>query len=143
MAKHGDEVHSITDAPQRHSEEQYARMMRYAYSQGIRMLCFILAAVTAIIWQSWWSMAFVVAAMILPYVAVVDANAGGDRYTRGRESDEVDPQARLTTGHQEPAEAPEWWEAEEQDGSEQASENGAAGTVIEGEIVRDDADGDR
>lgn len=118
-------------------------MLRYAYSQGIRMLCFILAAVIAIAWQSWWSMAFVVAAMILPYVAVVDANAGGDRYTRGRQADEVDPQARLSTGPEEPAEASPWWEPQEQADPSDDADPGAADTVIEGEIVSDDADGDR
>lgn len=122
-------------------------MLRYAYSQGIRMLCFILAAVIAIVWQSWWSMAFVAAAMILPYVAVVDANAGGDRYTRGRQADEVDPQARLSAGREEPtegpAEAPQWWETEEPAESAEEADSGSAGAVIEGEIVRDDADGDR
>ncbi len=118
-------------------------MLRYAYSQGIRMLCFILAAVIAIVWQSWWSMAFVAAAMILPYVAVVDANAGGDRYTRGREADEVDPQARLSTGREEPAEAPPWWEPQEDSEPTDGAGSGGADTVIEGEIIRDDADGDR
>lgn len=108
-------------------------MVRYALSQGIRMVCFILAGVTAMMWQSWWSIAFVAAAVVLPYVAVVDANAGGDRYTRGRESGEIDLQARLTTGAEEPEEPRQWWESED-------AGDGAHGgaTVIEGEIVGDE-----
>ncbi len=112
-------------------------MVRYAVSQGIRMVCFILAGVTALMWQSWWSMAFVAAAVVLPYVAVVDANAGGDRYTRGREAEEVDPQARLTTGAEEPEGPRQWWESEEPG---EGAQGGS--TVIEGEIVEDEDPGE-
>lgn len=136
MNKDGAEVYSITDAPQRHSEEQHARMVRYALSQGLRMVCFILAGVTAMAWQSWWSMIFVAAAVVLPYVAVVDANAGGDRYTRSREAEEVDPQLRLTTSVEMPSGKQQWWE-DDADGAPSDAE-----AVIEGEVVRDDdADG--
>lgn len=133
MNKDGAEVYSITDAPQRHSEEQHARMVRYALSQGLRMVCFILAGVTAMAWQSWWSMVFVAAAVVLPYVAVVDANAGGDRYTRSREAGEVDAQFRLTSSSAEkPSEEQQWWE----DDADDVRSDGEA--VIEGEVVRDD-----
>lgn len=126
-------VHSITDAPLKHSDEQRGRMIRYSVAMGMRIACFIAAAVVAVAFESPWALAFAAAAIVLPYVAVVDANAGGDRYTRGRESGEIDPQARLTTGAEGPEEPRQWWESED-------AGDGAHGgaTVIEGEIVGDE-----
>ncbi|RJN31220.1 DUF3099 domain-containing protein [Nesterenkonia natronophila] len=109
-------VHSITDAPLKHSVEQRARMVRYTVAMSIRIVCFILAAVVGVAWQSWWSIAFVVAAVVLPYIAVVDANAGGDRYMAQREAAGLERQNILSTGSEEPDEEPlQWWEDEDDD----------------------------
>lgn len=134
MDKETREVRSITDAPQRHSEEQHRRMLRYGLAMGLRMVCFVLAGITALVWETWWSLLFVAAAVVLPYVAVVDANAGGDRYLRGNEADS--PERLLSVGPEEPQSAPrpQWWE--EQD-AESTEDPPAEHDVIPGEVIRD------
>ena len=71
------EVFTITDAQRALSEEQTGRTRRYLISMSIRTVCFLLA----IFVPGWPKIVFAVAAFVLPYLAVVAANAG-------RESDE-------------------------------------------------------
>ncbi len=70
----------MTGLPTSLQDDQGERMRRYLVSMGIRTVCFILAVV-ALAWLHWtligWSL--VVAAAILPYVAVVMANAARSR----------------------------------------------------------------
>jgi hypothetical protein len=64
---------SITSASRPHSEDLRGRERRYVISMGVRTLCFLLALVFrehAVVWV------FLAAAVFLPYVAVVIANAG-------------------------------------------------------------------
>ncbi len=63
----------ITSAPRPHSEDLRGRERRYIISMGIRTLCFLLALVFREHWVVWF---FLAAAIFLPYVAVVIANAG-------------------------------------------------------------------
>lgn len=56
-------------------EDQRARTRRYLVSMAVRTVCFI----GAIIASGWLRWALVVAAVLLPYVAVVMANAGRKR----------------------------------------------------------------
>ena len=67
---------SVTGLPASLQDDQGERIRRYLVSMGIRTLCFILAVV-ALAGLHWtiigWT--FVVAAVILPYIAVVMANA--------------------------------------------------------------------
>ncbi len=72
-----DDVPSITSAAVPHTEELGARQRRYAISMGIRTVCFVLAVLAAT-WLRWLPLAMVlmVAAIVLPYVSVVLANAG-------------------------------------------------------------------
>jgi hypothetical protein len=78
MAK-GDpvEVFNITSAQRALSQEQAGRTRRYLVSMGIRTVC-LLAAVVVEGWPRW---ILVAGAVVLPYFAVVVANAG-------RENDE-------------------------------------------------------
>lgn len=78
MAK-GDpvEVFTITDAQRALSVEQTGRTRRYLISMGIRTAC-VLAAIVVPGWPRWFLIA---GAVVLPYLAVVVANAG-------RENDE-------------------------------------------------------
>jgi len=69
------EIHSITDAGVSLSQDQSKRTRRYLWSMGIRTACFLGAVVTPSPWR--WILA--VGALILPYVAVVMANAGQER----------------------------------------------------------------
>lgn len=78
MAK-GDpaEVFTITDAQRALSDEQAGRTRRYLISMGIRTAC-VIAAIFVPGWPRWFLIA---GAVVLPYLAVVVANAG-------RENDE-------------------------------------------------------
>jgi hypothetical protein len=69
------EVHRITAARRSHSDDLDARIGRYLLSMLVRTLCFVLVFVVAG-WERW---VFAVAAVLLPYVAVVFANAGRAR----------------------------------------------------------------
>jgi hypothetical protein len=68
-------VHSITSAGQAHSDDLDARIKRYLFSMAIRTGCVILVLVihSPIRWV------FAVLAIVLPYVAVVMANAADRR----------------------------------------------------------------
>jgi hypothetical protein len=64
---------SITSASRPHSEELRGRERRYVISMGIRTACLLLALVFRTHCVGW---VFMAAALFLPYVAVVIANAG-------------------------------------------------------------------
>jgi hypothetical protein len=65
----------ITTAPTSHHDDIVRRRRRYAISMAIRTVCFI-GAVVADGWLRWM---LVVAAFILPYVAVIMANTASPR----------------------------------------------------------------
>jgi peptidoglycan/LPS O-acetylase OafA/YrhL len=75
---HGDETPiRITTAASSRNADIAARQRRYLKAMGVRTLCFLVVAFLAIThagpgWLPW---IFVVAALVLPYVAVVMANA--------------------------------------------------------------------
>jgi Flp pilus assembly protein TadB len=64
-------VISVTSAQPGRSEDLDSRIARYAWMMSIRIVCFVLAVLT----PSPWRWIFIVAAVFLPYVAVVLANA--------------------------------------------------------------------
>ncbi len=76
MAK-GDPIYTITGAQRALSDEQSGRTQRYLISMGLRTACFI-AAIFVPGWPRW---VLIAGALVLPYLAVVVANAG-------RENDE-------------------------------------------------------
>lgn len=59
-------------------------MRRYALTMGIRMVCFLLMALIQPI--GWYTWVFGIAAAVLPYIAVVFANAGSDSIETQAES---------------------------------------------------------
>jgi hypothetical protein len=63
-------VISVTSAQPGRSEDLDGRIVRYAWMMSIRIVCFVLAVVT----PSPWRWMFIVAAVFLPYIAVVLAN---------------------------------------------------------------------
>jgi hypothetical protein len=77
MSKDSGDVFTITEAQRGLSVEQTGRTRRYLISMGIRTACVILAIFVSG-WPRW---VFITGAVVLPYLAVVIANAG-------RESDE-------------------------------------------------------
>ncbi|MEJ5915579.1 DUF3099 domain-containing protein [Pseudokineococcus sp. 1T1Z-3] len=70
-----EEVQRITTAPVGQRQHQQQRIGRYMVSMGIRTACFVLALVVASfsIWAMW---VCLVLAIVLPYFAVLAANAG-------------------------------------------------------------------
>jgi hypothetical protein len=76
QARPADEVPSITSAPEPLADDQSRRMSRYLIQMGIRVVCFLAAIFLAEGWLRW---VLVVAAVVLPYSAVLFANAGRDR----------------------------------------------------------------
>lgn len=68
-------AYSITGAPKSRTDDVRSREVRYLISMGVRVACFIGAFVTEGVLR--WVL--IVAAVLLPYVAVVIANAGRER----------------------------------------------------------------
>ncbi len=62
---------SVTSAPENLREEQSARIKKYLITMAIRTACFLLAVVL----EGWMRWTAVAGAVVLPYVAVVFANA--------------------------------------------------------------------
>ena len=71
-----EQVFSITGLPPSLEEDQAQRMRRYLVSMGIRTACFVLAVVAlAVLHWTLIGWTLVVGAVVLPYIAVVMANA--------------------------------------------------------------------
>jgi hypothetical protein len=75
----GEPVYRITGASRSLTADVRYRQSRYLVSMGIRTVCFVLAIVTS----GWLRWAFFIGAVVLPYVAVVFANAGRERAVDG------------------------------------------------------------
>lgn len=65
---------TITSLPPAPVDERHGRMVRYSVSMGIRMACIIIIFFV----PGWWRLLPAIAAVVLPYIAVVLANAGHD-----------------------------------------------------------------
>ena len=94
MTQHPEQRVSITSARPSRSSDISRRQTRYLMSMGIRTICFVLAIVTT--GPLRWS--FVVAAVVLPYVAVVLANASDNRGSAGPASFADDDRPLLGSG---------------------------------------------
>jgi uncharacterized membrane protein YdbT with pleckstrin-like domain len=68
-------VQSVTTAPVSAADDQDHRVRRYLLTMGIRVVCGALALFT----DGWVRWTFVALAVVLPYIAVVMANAVGPR----------------------------------------------------------------
>ncbi|WP_282945347.1 DUF3099 domain-containing protein [Cellulomonas endometrii] len=78
-----DAAQSITSAPEPLAADQARRERRYLIQMGIRIVCFLLAV---LLWQyvpMWVSLVLIVGAVVLPYSAVLFANAGRERRDAG------------------------------------------------------------
>ncbi|MGH8825189.1 MAG: DUF3099 domain-containing protein [Jiangellaceae bacterium] len=69
--RRGHEVQSVTTAHSSHSDDIDARQRRYLLIMGVRIACLPLA----IAMQGWARWVFIIGAVVLPYIAVVVANA--------------------------------------------------------------------
>ena len=66
----------ITTAATSRNADIAGRQRRYLISMGIRTVCFVAAVIVGHGWVMW---VLIVAALLLPYVAVVMANAASSR----------------------------------------------------------------
>jgi Flp pilus assembly protein TadB len=75
-----DEVFRISGAPRALSDDVDGRTRRYLWSMAVRTLCFLLCVLFWVVLdQKVLASIFLVGAVLLPYVAVVIANAGRER----------------------------------------------------------------
>ncbi len=96
MARREPEPIRITTAARTsRSDDISGRQRRYVISMSIRTLCFVLAVVFRGHWYMW---AFITASFVLPYVAVVMANAGAPTDPGGPEPFDVDADRRALDG---------------------------------------------
>ncbi|MCI9887710.1 DUF3099 domain-containing protein [Micrococcales bacterium 31B] len=85
-----EQVPSITGAPVALTDDSHSRFVRYAWSMGIRTASFIAFCVI----DHWTRWLFLPAGLLIPYIAVVIANAG-------REGSSV-PTTHVSTSPAEP-----------------------------------------
>ncbi len=85
------EIYTITEAQRGLSQEQTGRTRRYLLSMGIRTAC-VLAAIVVPGWPRW---VLIAGAVVLPYVAVVMANAGRENDEPGDVGVAASPQTAL------------------------------------------------
>lgn len=75
---HEPQIHSVTSARSSLSADQAIRNRRYLQSMAIRVVCFI----GCILVDGWLRWALFVGALVLPWLAVVIANAGKEQRSR-------------------------------------------------------------
>ena len=92
-------VYTVTDAPRPMSEDIGHRQRRYLISMGVRTVCFVGAVVAAVAGAPWWlAMLMVVGALLLPYIAVVMANANETKSDGFRLQDGPSQERQLPPG---------------------------------------------
>jgi hypothetical protein len=69
-------VPAVTSLPQSPQDEADHRVRRYVLTMAIRIVCFALMMFVQP--YGWYTWVFALAAAVLPYIAVVFANAGSD-----------------------------------------------------------------
>lgn len=84
----------ITDARTAHSDDLRRRQLRYLMSMGVRTLCFV----GAVIVDSWLRWVLLAAALVLPYIAVVMANAVSRRSPTQAETVSHEARGTLESG---------------------------------------------
>jgi len=73
MAKQA--VSAITALPPSPTDDRHSRMVKYLIAMSIRVVCILLCFFV----QGWWLIVFAVGAIVLPYLAVILANVGGEQ----------------------------------------------------------------
>lgn len=91
---------AVTSLPRAPRDEARGRVRQYVITMSIRMACFVLMFVVQPF--GWYTWVFGLAAAVLPYIAVVFANAGDDSVETTAES----PRLGLEAPVDEPAPAP-------------------------------------
>lgn len=73
-----DAVQSATSLPASPQEDRKRRMRAYSTAMSVRMVCLVLVFFV----PGWWKLVFGIGAVVLPYIAVVLANAGSNLGTK-------------------------------------------------------------
>ena len=111
------EVHTITSAPEPLADDIDRRARRYLLQMGLRTFCFLAAVFTWGRIPTWISVALLIGAVVLPYIAVVLANAGRERPRRPEDFVLDDELRRLTaTASTPPVSDGRVWESAPIDG---------------------------
>ena len=76
MARHHTDAVRITTANASRAEDIAARQKRYVLAMSFRTACFVAAIVVTV---TWLRVLLIAAALLLPYVAVVMANASASK----------------------------------------------------------------
>ncbi|WP_307835808.1 DUF3099 domain-containing protein [Phycicoccus sonneratiae] len=76
---HAPDAQSVTTAAESREADQRARLKHYLVTMSVRTACFLLAIVI----DEWYRWVFAAGAIVLPFIAVVAANAVAPR-VRGR-----------------------------------------------------------
>lgn len=69
---------TITSLPRSPEDDRRARMIKYSVTMGVRLVCILLCLFV----RGWWLLICAAGAVVLPYIAVVLANAVDVRTTR-------------------------------------------------------------
>lgn len=93
-----DEPVLVTTAAKSPRDEQRERQRRYLITMGIRVVCFILAIVLVGVGLRWEAAIAVAASLILPWVAVIAANAGPRRVSETPSLYAGEPRDEIGTG---------------------------------------------
>jgi Flp pilus assembly protein TadB len=114
------QVHSISSVPANLAEDQWRRLRAYLLQMGTRVVLILVAALFARGWVLWVCIA---GAIVLPYTAVIFANAGRDRSSR--ETLAVTPVAprELETGPPAPGPTHRVVEQDDTTGARQGDDN--------------------
>lgn len=88
-------VPAVTSLPQSPKDEADHRVRRYALTMTIRIVCFALMMFVQP--YGWYTWVFALAAAVLPYIAVVFANAGSDSTETTAESPVQELEAPAST----------------------------------------------
>ncbi|MCU1513730.1 MAG: hypothetical protein JWO10_820 [Microbacteriaceae bacterium] len=70
---------SITSIPRSPQDDRRSRVIQYSVAMGIRMICIVLCLFV----RGWWLILPAIGAVVLPYIAVVLANAGSAKNGTG------------------------------------------------------------
>lgn len=85
---HRPEIAVVTTAGRSHTDDISLRQRRYLWTQGVRMLCVLLAVALPV--PVVWKAAFIAGAVVLPWFGVVMANAGPTARSRSERNSLVE-----------------------------------------------------
>ena len=95
-SRHDEDVVRITTASSSRNADIAARQRRYLFSMSLRTLCFVGAVLVGPGWFRWMLIA---GALVLPYIAVVLANAVSTKDDGFRLQDGAPGRGQLSSGH--------------------------------------------